>query len=77
MFGLTPAESRLTESLVRGCDLTQTQADLHISENTARTHLKSVFRKTDTSNQAELVKLVVTSPAWRKYPASDRPSVDH
>ncbi|MEE4380077.1 MAG: hypothetical protein V2J55_21530 [Candidatus Competibacteraceae bacterium] len=77
MFGLTPAESRLTESLVRGCDLKQTQTDLHISENTARTHLKSVFRKTDTSNQAELVKLVVTSPAWRKYPASERPTFDH
>lgn len=70
MFGLTPAESRLTESLVKGCDLKQTQAELHISENTARTHLKSVFRKTATSSQSELVKLVVTSPAWQKYPAS-------
>jgi len=31
---------------------------LGISETTVKTHLKEVFRKTDTNRQADLVKLV-------------------
>ena len=40
--------------------------ELGISENTARTHLKRVFQKTDTHSQADLIRLLhETLPALR------------
>jgi DNA-binding CsgD family transcriptional regulator len=36
---------------------------LGISENTARVQLRSVFTKTDTHRQADLMRLVLTSLA--------------
>ena len=33
-----------------------------ISSNTARSHLRSVFGKTDTSRQAELMRLMAAGP---------------
>jgi DNA-binding CsgD family transcriptional regulator len=58
VFGLTSAESRLVVQLARG-EALETAADLlQVSKETARTQLKAVFAKTETSRQSELVALI-------------------
>jgi DNA-binding CsgD family transcriptional regulator/PAS domain-containing protein len=56
-FQLTPAETRVLAGLVSGRTLAETADDLGIARTTARTHLDSIFRKTGTSRQAELMIL--------------------
>lgn len=65
LFDLSYAEARVTALLSTGKSLAAIAEHLHLSIHTVRTELKSVFRKTDTCSQAELVKLVLTSPAYR------------
>jgi len=60
LYGLTPAESRLARHLANGVPLRTAAADLTITYKTARTHLVSIFRKTATSRQAELVTLLLS-----------------
>jgi DNA-binding CsgD family transcriptional regulator len=60
-FGLTPAEARLALHLVAGETLRSAEAKLDISYETARTHLKSIFSKTGTCRQAELVVVIVSA----------------
>lgn len=59
-FGLTQAECRLALRLVETGDLASAAQSLGIMVGTARNQLKSVFRKTDTARQSELVSLLVT-----------------
>ena len=61
LFGLTLAESRLTALLADGNSLEQAAEALGISRHTARNQLKSIFQKTETHRQGELVRLVLTS----------------
>jgi DNA-binding CsgD family transcriptional regulator len=56
-FGLTPAEARLASRLVDE-DSVETAADkLGVTYETARKTLKSIFAKTNTHRQAQLVAL--------------------
>jgi DNA-binding CsgD family transcriptional regulator len=64
MFGLTRAEARLVERLVAGCSLTDSAGQTGIQLSTARSQLKTVFRKTETDSQAGLVRAVLSSPVW-------------
>ena len=59
-FGLTPAEARLALHLVAGETLRSAEVKLSISYQTARTCLKTIFRKTGTCRQAELVLIILT-----------------
>ncbi len=54
-YSLTHAEARLTRNVVRGVALREAAAQSGLSYQTARGYLKSVFEKTHTSRQAELV----------------------
>ena len=65
LFDLSYAEARVTALLATGKSLAAIAEHLHLSIHTVRTELKAVFRKTATGSQAELVKLVLTSPAYR------------
>ncbi len=56
-YRLTPAETRLVEAVVVGKGLTWAAKALGISRSTAQSHLDSVFQKTGTNRQAELVAL--------------------
>jgi DNA-binding CsgD family transcriptional regulator len=57
-FALTPAETRLAVGLAKGHDL-RSLAQIHkVSVGTLRMHLKSVFAKTNTKRQAELLMLL-------------------
>jgi len=62
LHGLTPAESHVVALLVCGKHLKEAARALSISVHTARTHLKRIFSKTETSSQADLVRLVMSIP---------------
>lgn len=64
LYGLTPSEARLLESLVAGNTVEETANLAGVTKNTARKQLKTIFQKTDTNRQASLIKKVVTSPIW-------------
>jgi DNA-binding CsgD family transcriptional regulator len=57
-FSLTPAEARLAAQLVTGKSLAEIAAAERVAYETLRGHLKSVFEKTRTGRQAELVSLI-------------------
>lgn len=57
-FRLTPAEAALAIEIFRGEGRQAAAARLGISLSTVRTHLTSIFEKTDTHRQAELVRLI-------------------
>lgn len=58
LFGLTEREAELASALVKGNSLAGSASALGISYETARAHLRSIFDKTNTSRQAELVLLL-------------------
>ena len=55
---LTPREREVLEHLMVGERVSGIARHLFISEHTVRNHLKSIFRKTGTASQAELVPWV-------------------
>lgn len=57
LFQLTPAEQRLGELLALGLTLEDCAKHLNVSINTVRTQLRALFRKTDTTRQAQLISL--------------------
>ncbi len=73
LYRFTSAEARLVSSLVRNANLNSIADDFGVSKHTLRTQLKSVYEKTGTHRQAELVRQVITGPAmltnvsWKKY----------
>ena len=78
MYGLTAAEARIAALLGEGEDINEICNILSITQNTARTHLKRIFSKTETSRQTELVKLIVSGPATiRAWPGEENGSGDH
>lgn len=61
-YGLTRAEARLVARLVETCDLGQAAVAAGVTTQTARSYLKSVFRKTECRSQIELITMILTSP---------------
>lgn len=62
LYKLTVAEARLAQLIAKGNSLQEAASFLDITENTARTHLKRIFSKTDTGRQAELMAILLSSP---------------
>jgi len=58
LFRLTPAEARLAAAVATGAPLADVADTLRIGLETARTQLRSVFAKTGTTRQAELVRII-------------------
>jgi DNA-binding CsgD family transcriptional regulator len=58
-FRLTPAEAKVACVIARGASPEIAAGELKISRETARNQLKSVFAKTDTHRQSELVALLL------------------
>jgi DNA-binding CsgD family transcriptional regulator len=63
LFGLTEAEVRLVMQLLGGSTLTDAAETLGLSRNTVHSQLASVFRKTGTSRQSDLVRVVLRALA--------------
>ena len=57
-FGLSPVEASLAYMLFEGKSLEEAAAARRVSIHTARNQLKSVFSKTDTNRQGQLVALL-------------------
>lgn len=57
-FGLTEREAMIAARLGRGEELAEIAAELAISRETARVHLRNIFAKTGTNRQSGLVRLV-------------------
>lgn len=59
LYGLTPAEVRVAQRLMMGDTPSQAAAALRIGIRTVRDHLTSLYRKTETSRQADLLRLLL------------------
>jgi DNA-binding CsgD family transcriptional regulator/PAS domain-containing protein len=66
LYRLTPAEVRIVERIKNGDTPEQAAEALQVGIATARTHLSSIFHKTDVKRQSELVKLLANLPAVPK-----------
>ena len=62
LYNLTPAEARVAAKLIEYPELKNAADALNISTTTARTHLKRIFRKTNTNRQSLLVHKITTGP---------------
>jgi len=60
-YGLTPAEAGLTLKLMDGRSLKEAAELCGVAQNTAKSHLKSIFSKTQVHRQGELIRLLLTS----------------
>jgi DNA-binding CsgD family transcriptional regulator len=58
LFDLTRTEAAVAQKLTGGQSVSQVSIELGISQETVRTHLKSLFRKTGVNRQAQLVRLL-------------------
>ena len=65
LYRLTPAESRVAAALAMGKTMEAIAADHGVTEATLRSQLKSIFGKTGTSRQLELVRLALAGAAFR------------
>jgi DNA-binding CsgD family transcriptional regulator len=63
-YGLTSAEANVASLLATGKDIREIADGTCVRQNTVRVQLKRIFDKTGTRRQAELVKLILTGPAF-------------
>ena len=61
---LTEAEASLAAALAAGATLKDAACDLGRSQETCRSQLKSIFLKTGTARQADLVRHILSTPSW-------------
>jgi DNA-binding CsgD family transcriptional regulator len=75
-FGLTPAEVNLARLIIAGKTMPEAAAELGVSAHTTRTHLRSMFAKTQTLSQSELAVMVSRLSGGRTAVVSSRhPSI--
>jgi DNA-binding CsgD family transcriptional regulator len=60
-YELTNAQSKLAYTLCSSDNIKHAAEMLNVSINTARSHLREIYRKTGTKNQPELIKLLTSS----------------
>ena len=63
LYQLTPTEARVTTLLAQGLNLEQVSEELGVAVATSRSHLKSIFQKTECRRQSDLVRLLLAGPA--------------
>lgn len=67
LFGLTSSEATLASHLMTGTGLGPAAMRSSMGINTARTHLKKIFWKTQTGRQAELVGMLLRCVGMVKF----------
>ena len=60
VFGLSEAQTRLSEAIASGQSLTTAANALGVTLNTARTHLSRVYDKTGVNSQTALVRVLLS-----------------
>ncbi len=68
IYKLTPKEAAMAAELSRGKSVEQAAAEMSITYETARTHLRRIFSKTGTSRQTELLLLMARLPPRMENP---------
>jgi DNA-binding CsgD family transcriptional regulator len=68
LFGLTPTEACIASMLADGRSVDDIATQKGNTPNTIRVHLKSIFAKTNTARQAQLVALILRSVAVLNAP---------
>jgi len=71
LYQLTPAEVKLVLALVGGASPNEIAECCGLSQNTVRNQLKSIFSKTGTHRQAELVGLILSTPSYHQDSSED------
>lgn len=66
LYGLSNAQIRVALALLDVPDPVEVAKRCFISLHTVRSHLKSIFAKTGTRSQAELMKCLLTGPARKR-----------
>lgn len=56
LYGLSNKECRLVQALLNGVTVEEFCATRYVTRNTARSQLKSIYRKTNTNRQVDLVR---------------------
>lgn len=64
LYNLTNTEAVVASALGQGMTLEKIALKLNISRNTVRNHLKNIFKKTGTTRQADLVKILTMNAAF-------------
>lgn len=59
-YELTEKEQVVLRGLIHGNSIKDIASGHHVSENTVKTHLKSIFRKTGTKSQTAVVGMILT-----------------
>lgn len=62
-FGLSPAESRIAALLADGLTIKEVANLLEKQEDTVRKQLRSIYQKTATNRQPELIRLLLNLPS--------------
>lgn len=63
LYKLTEREQTVVLGLIHGNTIKQIAESSFITENTVKTHLKSIFNKTGTNSQGTLISLILTHEA--------------
>jgi DNA-binding CsgD family transcriptional regulator len=71
-YGLTPAEARLAMVLLEGHSLRKAGDSCGVTNNTAKSQLKSVFLKTQVRRQGELIRLLLNTALVRTTPSKGK-----
>lgn len=71
-YSLTPAERRIVGYLVSGVPTEQIAGHLRVTRGTLRFHLKSIYSKSGTGGQAELVGLILREAQAMVEPSRER-----
>jgi DNA-binding CsgD family transcriptional regulator len=72
-FAFTPTEASIVLKMTMGYSVNEIALEQNISRNTVHHHLKSIFRKTNSSRQSELVATVL-SLSWEP-PSANRNAI--
>ena len=77
-YELTIKEQLVIKGLIHGKSIKEIANDSFVSDNTVKTHLKSIFRKTGTNSQTAVVGMILTheSQIMDSYFESDIGAVD-
>ena len=59
-YKLTEKEQMVLSQLIHGYSIKTISEKAFITENTVKTHIKALFRKTGTNSQADIVRMVLT-----------------
>jgi DNA-binding CsgD family transcriptional regulator len=62
VYGLTPAEARLALQLLQGKSISEAADENGVTKDTVRSQVKSIFLKTGTRRQGELICLLASLP---------------